>query len=518
MTGTTRNIIMIASENDALKGGKVGGVGDVVRDLPVALASLGWKTTVVIPSYGFLHTDNPSRFLKSIQFPFSGKTLTGDLYEVTPRRPVTGVTHLVFEHPELRGEPVYFNDPPDQTFARDASKYALFCSAIGRYLRDVTPDSILHLHDWHAATLLLLQRLHPDFRHLAAFKTVFTIHNLSIQGSRPMKGQHATVQHWFPELFGETSWISDWKDPRYKDPTYTPMVVGIRFAEKLNTVSPSYAVEILQASDHARGFYGGEGLESLLRQSNADHRLFGILNGAEYPTGKDKSRMSWQELCGLMEKELRRVLNKSDFHPIVLQRIESVRELNPAILLTSVTRVVEQKIKLLFEKSSRGRFAIDEIHSFLEKYNGAYVFIGTGTSDYEQKLIETVGRCRRFIFINVYSAPVSEALYANGTIFMMPSSFEPCGISQMIAMREGQPCVVHAVGGLKDTVIDGVNGFQFSGSTLQEQVDNLIETTEKAIRTAAEDSAGWKKICKEASEAQFTWEKSARQYSNLLYS
>jgi len=101
---------------------------------------------------------------------------------------------------------------------------------------------------------------------------------------------------------------------------------------------------------------------------------------------------------------------------------------------------------------------------------------------------------------------------------MMPSSFEPCGIGQMISMREGQPCVVHAVGGLRDTVVDGVNGFQFSGSTLQEQVDNFITATGKAIRTAAEDTPAWQKICQAASEARFTWEKSAHQYSALLYS
>ena len=513
-----RHVLMIASENDALKGGKVGGVGDVVRDLPVALASLGWNTTVVIPSYGFLHKDNPSRLLMTVRFPFYGNTQTGDFYEVTPRRTVNGVRHLVVEHPELRGEPLYCNDPPGQTFARDATKYALFCSAIGRYLQDVSPGTVIHLHDWHSATLLLLQKLHPEFKHLSSFKTVFTIHNLAIQGSRPMKGRQATVQQWFPELFHDASWVTDWKDPRFKELTYTPMAVGIRFADKLNTVSPSYATEILQPSNHTIGFYGGEGLEPLLQQAHAGHRLFGILNGAEYPAVEARSRMSWQQICDLMEDELRPVLSKDKFHTVVYQRIGSLRDLNPSLLLTSVTRVVEQKIRLLFEKSSRGKDAIDEICSFLETYNGLYLFIGAGTTDYEKKLKETVERCRRFVFINLYSDRISDSLYKNGTIYMMPSSFEPCGIGQMISMREGQPCVVHAVGGLKDTVVDGVNGFQFSGSTLQEQVDNFIAATGKAMRTAAEDSAAWQKICQAASEARFTWEKSAHQYSTLLYS
>ncbi len=513
-----RHIIMIASENDALKGGKVGGVGDVVRDLPAALASLGWNTTVIIPSYGFLHKDNPSRLLTSVQFPFYGKTQTGDFYEVTPRKTVDGVRHLVMEHQDIRGEPLYCNDPPGQTFARDATKYALFCSAIGKYLQGTARGTIVHLHDWHSATLLLLQKLHPEFRHLAAFKTVFTVHNLAIQGSRPMMGPQATVEQWFPELFRDASWVSGWKDPRFKEPTYTPMAVGIRFADKLNTVSPSYASEILQPSDHTVGFYGGEGLEPLLQEAHAAHRLFGILNGAEYPQENARSRLSWPQLCDIMEEELRPLLSGDKFHAVVYHRIGSLRDLSPSILLTSVTRVVEQKVRLLFEKSSRGKLAIEEICSFLDRYHGLYIFIGAGTTDYEMKLKELVERCRRFIFINIYSDRISSALYKNGTIYMMPSSFEPCGIGQMIAMRDGQPCVVHAVGGLKDTVIDGVNGFQFSGATLEEQVDNFTASTLRAVRTAAENPTLWQKICRAATDARFTWEKSAQQYSTLLYS
>ena len=122
MNAPRRELIMLASENDALTGGKVGGVGDVVRDLPVALSPLGWNTTVIIPAYGFLHKENPSQLVSSIQFPFAGKSTTGELYQVTPKEPVQGVTHLVFEHAEIRGEPLYCNDPPGETFYATASR------------------------------------------------------------------------------------------------------------------------------------------------------------------------------------------------------------------------------------------------------------------------------------------------------------------------------------------------------------------------------------------------------------
>ncbi len=513
-----RHVIMLASENDALRGGKVGGVGDVVRDLPAALASLGWSTTIIIPSYGFLHIDNPSRFLKSVQFPFGGKNHQGDFHEVTPRRSLAGVKHLVFEHPEIRGEPIYCNDPPGETFARDATKYALFCSAIGQYLRDVDPSTVLHLHDWHMATLLLLQRMHPAFRHLALFRTVFTVHNLAIQGSRPMQGKLATVQEWFPELFQDLSWIPHWSDDRFQEPTYTPMAAGIRYSTRLNTVSPSYAEEILLPSDHEKGFYGGEGLEQFLQQAKAENRLFGILNGAEYPHDRISRKMSWAQMCELIEKELGAEARKNTFHSEIISRVRLLKEHKPSVVLTSVTRIVEQKIQLLFENTSAGRTVIEDVCALLKNNEGLYIILGTGTSDYEQKLVELSRRCERFIFLNVYSDLLSEASYANGTLFMMPSSFEPCGIGQMIAMRDGQPCLVHAVGGLKDTVIDGINGFCFAGSTRGEQADNLVAAARRAIETALKDPPTWEKICRNAAAVRFTWEKSARQYSDLLYS
>ena len=146
-----------------------------------------------------------------------------------------------------------------------------------------------------------------------------------------------------------------------------------------------------------------------------------------------------------------------------------------------------------------------------------YLFLGTGTTDYEQKLMDLTRRCVKFVFLNLYSEAISDALYTNGTIFMMPSSYEPCGIGQMVAMRDGQPCVVHAVGGLKDTVEDGVNGFTFSGSNISEQVQQYVATTRRAVETYLKNKPIWEKICANALQARFTWEKSAMQYAEFLY-
>lgn len=510
---------MIAAENDSLIGGKVGGLADVIRDLPNALAKYEFEITVIIPAYGFLHKENASKFLTDVQFPFGGKSLKGKFFQVVPKIVHKNVTHLVFEHSAIRGNPIYSQDPPGQPFAKDATKYALFCSAVGQYLKGFPASSIVHLHDWHMGTMFLLGELHPGFAHLKNLKHVFTIHNLGYQGNRPINGKRASVAQWFPELFNDTTWNDKWKDHRYKDPQFTPIAAGIRFADKVNTVSPTYAEEILKPSDHKNGFYGGEGLEQYLRQAKKEKRLSGILNAIEYPSDREVNPISFTGLCDLITAEINKEdrKNSEGYFDLLISRIKKYRMSQPKILLTSVTRVTEQKVRLLSEKGSDGKCALDKILETLDHENGFYLLLGNGIKEFEDKCESVFRRHESLIYLKLNSNPVAQALYASGSIFMMPSSFEPCGISQMIAMRDGQPCIVHAVGGLKDTVIDGVNGFQFSGNTIKEQIDNFVTVTNKAVNICINDKPRWEKIKREASTARFEWSKSAKQYIDLLY-
>jgi starch synthase len=517
----TRHVLMIASENDALKGGKVGGVGDVVRDLPLALAKEGWRTTVLTPSYGFLHKENRATLLTRVEFPFEGRRTAGEIWEVTPRQPDDRVTHLVFAHPDLTGEAIYFNDPPGEAFAKDATKFALFCSAVGQYLcAPAAPCDLVHLHDWHSGFYFLLRELHPDFAHLKALRTVFTIHNLAIQGTRPMRGPSASVERWFPELFTPpAAWVDAWADPRYPVATFTPMAAGIALADKVNTVSPAYAEEILLPSDHGNGLYRGEGLEPVVRRAKEERRFFGILNGTEYPEESHSPQLSFPGTFRLAAAEVQAWSGKrpEPYLDGLTGRVQKMQSLRPSFMMTSVTRVVEQKIKLLFETTTAGGCAIDELMEAVRRANGVYLFLGTGTDDYELKLMEASRRHDRLVYLKGYSEPLAQALYRSGTMFMMPSSFEPCGIGQMIAMRNGQPCIVHAVGGLKDTVADQVNGFRFGGDSLGSQADQLLAAARGAIGLFLNDPVTWESLKRKAAAARFTWEKSAREYIDLLY-
>lgn len=515
----TRHVVMVSAENGALKGGKAGGLGDVIAGLPKALAELGWRVTTIVPAYGFLHKENSSKLHSTLTFPFGGETISGEMWEISSSTSDNKIQQFVFEHPKIRGERIYSSDPPGQPFMTDATKYALFCSAVGQFLKTFHEPYILHLHDWHTPTLLLLKELHPEFSHLKHIKTVFTIHNLFFQGTRPMRGHESSVEGWFPELFQDVKWIPTWKDPRFSSTSYTPMVAGIRFADKINTVSPTYAEEILRPNDRTAGFHGGEGLEKILQEAKDKGKLFGILNGCDYGEYENLRKISFQELCKLAIDEVTK-WQKNDPDPFwqnLIKRIEGLNGLQSPMLLTNVTRVTEQKVRLLVERGTKNKKAIDEIAELLVEYNGVFFLLGSGSKDYESLLEKACSQHERFVFLRGYSDTLAKALYANGNLFLMPSLFEPCGISQMIAMGCGQPCVVHAVGGLRDTVQHNVNGFTFTGMNIQEKVDNFVNVTRTAVEIFNTDKTRWEQLRSEASQARFTWEESAKRYIEIMY-
>ena len=122
-----------------------------------------------------------------------------------------------------------------------------------------------------------------------------------------------------------------------------------------------------------------------------------------------------------------------------------------------------------------------------------------------------------FLYLQGFSEELADLVYMVGDLFLMPSSFEPCGISQMLAMRAGVPCIVHSVGGLKDTVEHGVNGFAFSGNSRDAQVVELLSCTSAAVNLALSDDTRWQQIRENAASTRFYWEDSLRDYVEKLY-
>ena len=521
-------ILMVAAENDALPGGKVGGIGDVVRDLPRALAAAGQQVDVVTPGYGAFSRLPGAESVGTVEVMFSGSVHIVELFKVPAQAPQKNVTLWVMEHPlfAVGGEgKIYCDDPGDRPFATDASKFALFSIAVAQAAVDdmFGVVDVLHLHDWHAALVAVLRAFDPAYQALQTVHTVYTIHNLALQGIRPLAGDASSLHVWFPELQYVVEQLNDPRAPH----CINPMRAGINLSDKVHAVSPTYALEIQRPSDPSQGFFGGEGLHADLQAAAEEGRLHGILNGCEYPADSVPP-LSSAELFLLCENESLKWIGKNPVvesaHLIASRRLAQIISAEKSadepqakpLLVTSVGRITDQKVLLLLQTIPGGASALDHLLDVLGD-KGVFVLLGSGDTELEQFLTEVASRRSNFVFLKGYSEHISQSLYASGDLFLMPSSFEPCGISQMLAMRAGQPCLVHSVGGLSDTVKDGVDGFAFTGDSLQSQAENLIASFESAMETKSEDSVSWEKISSAAAAARFLWRDVADEIVEQLY-
>ena len=500
-------IWMAAAENDALPGCKVGGVGDVLRDLPPALAEQGHRVVVFTPAYGRYHRVQGARRVASIRLKFGGRMRVAALYRIGQEG--APVTQYVIEHGLItagkRGK-IYFDDGPSKPFASDACRFSFFSAAIAAWMEQAeAPPDIMHVHDWHLGALFFLRRFDRAFGVLRRTRCVFSIHNLAYQGIRPLAGHPSSLETWFPG----TKYVKrEVVDPRFSD-CVNLMGLAIRQADGINTVSPGYAKEILLPSDPSHGFVGGEGLEQDLQEADSAGRLVGILNGCTYPAGEGR-KPSWKQLRDAIacESGLSTGAPGSPVKQLPVRR--------PFAVLTSVGRITAQKSTLFLQETKKGVTALDAI---LQLAGPGFIFVmlGSGDAEFERRFDAIARRRRNFVFLRGYAEKVSRLLYRTGDLFLMPSSFEPCGISQMLAMRDGQPCVVHSVGGLRDTVRDGHTGFQFRGRNPQSQARQFVSAVARALAVKHDEPQRWKSICGEASAQRFTWAAAAREYVVKLY-
>jgi starch synthase len=306
-------------------------------------------------------------------------------------------------------------------------------------------------------------------------------------------------------------------DPRYGD-CLNPMAAAIRLADRVSTVSPTYAEEICRPSEPDMGFIGGEGLEDDLIEVRDDGRLFGVLNGCYYdkPIGR---RPGWQRLLGMMEIQLRDWLKKHpsrQAHKLALEHIAALPKRRPKHVLTSIGRLVDQKASLLLHDFTDGTVALGRIADAVGS-DGVIIVLGSGDPEFEERMLALTRQTPNLVFLNGYSEDLAAPLYRGGDLFLMPSSFEPCGISQLLAMHGGQPCVVHGVGGLRDTVEDGIKGFVFNGHSPAAQADEFVGATARALDLRSGNPARWKQVCLEAAASRFDWALTAEKTINTLY-
>ena len=222
---------------------------------------------------------------------------------------------------------------------------------------------------------------------------------------------------------------------------------------------------------------------------------------------------------GMLEAQLREWRVKtpsSEAHELALERVAALPKRRPTHVVTSIGRLVAQKATLLLHGDDSGDSPIERIANHLGR-DAVVIILGSGEAAFEERMTDVARKLPNLIFLCGYSEVLADPLYHAGDLFLMPSSFEPCGISQMLAMRKGQPCIAHRVGGLGDTIIDGETGFLFEGATPDAQADAFVETTLRALALRTNDPLRWQELQQAAAAERFDWASAAQQTIDTLY-
>ncbi len=436
---------------------KVGGMGDVVGALPKILRKLGHDVRIFMPYYGFV-ADKIEVPKKPI---WSGNAMFQKFSVYETLLPDSDVPLYLFGHPAFSARKIYGGD--DESW-----RFTFFSNGAAEFSWNFWKPEIIHCHDWHTAMI-------PVWMHSSAdINTVFTIHNLAYQGP----GRN---------LLEQITWCPDYMQGD------NAMAAALQFANIVNTVSPTYAHQI-QTAEY------GEKLEGLL--SWISGKLRGIVNGIDtdnYDPSKDKF---------IYETFTTESLNKRIINKIKLQEESGLEVNRGAFLIGMVTRLVEQKgIDLMLQIIDR----------FLAYTTAQLIILGTGDRHYETQLWEVSSRYRGRISVQLlHNEALSRRVYGGIDAFLMPSRFEPCGISQLLAMRYGAIPIVRRTGGLVDTVefFDPTNhtgtGYAFDRYEPLDLYTCMIRAYE-GFRFKEE----WEKLQQRAMKQDFSWYKSAIEYIKM---
>ena len=444
---------------------KAGGLGDVMGSLPRALVALGHEPLVVSPWYASLGGGVKPLWIGDVNVPFAGD---GERVGVGTLE-AGGVRFAFVGHPSLSRDRLY--GYPD-----DAWRFALFSRAVPEVARKVgfRPD-VVHANDWHTGHLpLVLARgwhLPQGFWHLPS---IFTIHNAQHQGESDL----AETLYWLrlpAELAG--SFANHYG-------RFNALKAGAGFSSRVTTVSPTYAQEL------TRPDYG-YGLDGAFR--SLEGRLVGILNGLDVQYWNPATDPNLPA-----PYDARRPNDKAASH-VALREAFGLETGLP--VLGSVSRLVEQKgIDLLVAAGSR-----------LVNAGWALVILGTGEPEVEAAALALAADHPGRVGVRIgYDEALAHLVYAGADAFAMPSRFEPCGLSQMIAMRYGTLPIVRATGGLLDTVEHGRTGFVFEHAT----ADGVVWAASQAHEVGP-GTDRWRAMQQSAMREDNSWNSSARRYQAL---
>lgn len=469
-------VLFVTSE--ALPFSKTGGLADVAFSLPKNLADKGFDIRVITPFYNSI----PQNLLQEASFIGSKSVEMGwrSQYMGIYTMVVGKVTYYFIDNE------YYFKRDQLYGYYDDGERFSFFSKAVldAIELTHFEPD-IIHLNDWHTAIVpYLLKNAYAADPHYKNVKTILTIHNLKYQG--------VFDRSFLGDMFGNELAFRGDERLAFND-GINFMKAGIRYADKITTVSESYAEEILTP-------YFGEKLEWDLAFREKD--LIGITNGIDYddynPATDEHLFITYDSECVSMKAD-----NK-----IRLQSITGLAVEENTPLIAIVSRLVD----------SKGLDLIERVMPDIFEHGVQMIILGTGDYHYENLFKYYAQRFpnRLKVFVE-FNATLAQRIYAAADLFLMPSRFEPCGLGQLIAMRYGAIPIVRETGGLKDTVIpynrftgEGT-GFSFSNYNAHEFLDQL----HTAVEMYQGDKQRWETLVKQAMNADHSWNRSANRYGEL---
>ena len=483
MAQTSKKMQIVFASAECAPFVKTGGLGDVAGSLPAALVRAGAEVIVMVPKYATIKDEYKAQMEHFSDFYVS--LGWRNEYCGLEKLEHDGVTYMFIDNER------YFARDYPYGFFDDGERFAFFSKAITESLQHLPAGfecDILHCNDWQTALApVFLREFYQGLPLYDRVKTVFSIHNVAFQGQFS-----DTVME---DILGVAHIPAAASQLRCDACSVNYMLGALRYADAITTVSPTYAAEI-QTPEF------GEGLDGVLRERS--YALQGILNGidvagfdpatdkriaanytVEDRTGKAVCKAKLQEELGL-----------------------EVRDDRP--LMVMVTRLTRQKGMDLV------MYALDRILA-----GGVQVAVlGTGDRDYEDGLRYFQDKYRGTMAARIEFDPaLSQRMYAAADMFLMPSKFEPCGLSQIIAMRYGTLPIVRETGGLKDTVIpyneftgEGT-GFSFRNFNGDEMGDAVF----RAARLFWDNRDAWNQLVTQAMSQDFSWTRSADKYLDLYF-
>jgi len=452
---------------------KVGGLADVVGSLSRDLKKRGVDVSVFIPFYKKVLPED-KEFVpleKQLKVFFNGQEEGFQVFKTFIFKEKVPV-FLIKSEKYFGEEGVYLkSDATPKGSRKEAAKFLFFSKACLRLAQEVGSE-ILHVHDWQTATIPFLVK-----EKKLSFKTLLTIHNLGYQGVYPKKD------------------VEDLLGIDFKDEKVNCLKLGIKNADLINTVSPSYAEEIL-----TKRF--GCGLENELGQRRRD--LTGILNGLDekaWDPATDPFIFKNYSLSSLSQK----VENKKELQKECFKEVDKDK-----VVLGIVSRLAVQK----------GLDLVREIMPILLKENIQLVVLGKGRKEYEEFFLGVQKQFPDQVFTKIgFSEQMAHKIYAGCDIFLMPSYYEPCGLGQQIAMKYGAVPVGRKTGGIKDTVENSLNFLFYkragTGFLFKKCSPGAVLTSIKRALRAYKDKDFWKKIQEKGMEKDLSWGRSAEEYLKL---